>query len=168
MFNIRNDNLYYLEIMYNSSDHSIHTGNDNLTHYPDNHPLRCYTLIYSFVIFFLLSYLHTAFQMINRKIQKTISLCYTSLWMGSLLASCMETFRNKAGAMATCLLSSMTLTSILWGGCEREPEVDTSLVSADFQSCSVQRLLLFLTVPGDQLSFLEEKQNPTTTTTTAI
>lgn len=41
-----------VEIVYNdSSNNSILTGNHNLTHYPDNPPLRCYKFLHSFVIF---------------------------------------------------------------------------------------------------------------------
>ena len=82
----------FVEIVYNdSSDNSILTGNHNLTHYPDNPPLRCYKFLYSFVIFPIFM----IFAKYLYKILKRLSNFYTSLSMRSLLASCIEAFETK-------------------------------------------------------------------------
>lgn len=154
--------------MYNtSSNNSVHTGNHNLTHYPDNLPLRCYkyfnALFCNFFFYYLICTLLSRRQI--QKFQKTPSLSYISFWMGLLLASSMGTFCTNAEAVVPALLSSVTLTLLLWGSCEREPDVGTSLVSADIQSCSCCTSWLCL---GTSSVYRRNKQIPQPPTPTAI
>lgn len=86
--------MFYIlvEIVYNdSSNNSILTGNHNLTHYPDN-PHKDVINLHSFVIFPIFMIFCTV---LIQKIKKTLHFFYTSLSMGSLLASCIEVFETK-------------------------------------------------------------------------
>ena len=120
-----------VEIVYNdSSDNSILTGNHNLTHYPDNPPLRCYKFLYSFVIFPIFM----IFAKYLYKRLKRLSIFLYISFNGVITSKLHRSFWNKAEAM---VMSLMTLTSVLWSGSEWGPEVDL-FVSVEVQSCSLQ------------------------------